>query len=98
MLAGTATTRRVRRLWARPNFDGRPPCSCRAPTSRCLDSREGRMRLQASLISILAMTAAGAFLLAGWDGAAAPNTTRNLAQRGGGVAVDTELVIAVDVS
>src|SRR5262245_61321966 len=57
------------------------------------------MRTQTSLISIAAAMAAGAVLLAGF-GAAAPGPApagRQLAQKSG-TPVDTELVIAVDVS
>jgi len=58
------------------------------------------MRAQTSLISILAAGATTAFLLAGWNGGlAAPTPTTVLADRNpNAVAVDTELVIAVDVS
>ena len=58
------------------------------------------MRAQTSLISILAAGAATALLLAGWNGGlAAPTPPTVLADRSpNAVPVDTELVIAVDVS
>jgi hypothetical protein len=57
------------------------------------------MRTQTSLISIFAMAATGAFVLGAWDGGSAARTVtaQSLAQKSG-VPVDTELVIAVDVS
>ena len=58
------------------------------------------MRAQTSLISILAAGAATALLLAAWNGGlAAPTPPTVLADRSpNAVPVDTELVIAVDVS
>jgi hypothetical protein len=56
------------------------------------------MRAQTSLISIVAAVAAAAVLLAGFGAAApGPAPAGRLAQKGG-TPVDTELVIAVDVS
>src|SRR5262245_61353561 len=60
---------------------------------------EGRMRVQTSLISILAGGVAAALLLAGFSGGLAATKPPLLAQRSAtAVPVDTELVIAVDVS
>jgi hypothetical protein len=58
------------------------------------------MRTQTSLISIFAAAAAAALVLAGWNGGiAAPTSPRVFADRGANaIPVDTELVIAVDVS
>src|SRR5256714_15665026 len=58
------------------------------------------MRAPTSLISILAAGAATALLVAGWNGGlAAPTPPTVLADRSpNAVPVDTELVIAVDVS
>ena len=58
------------------------------------------MRTQTSLVSIFAAAAAAALVLAGWTGGfAAPNAAPRLADnRPNAVAVDTELVLAVDVS
>ena len=58
------------------------------------------MRMQTSLVSIFAAAAAAALVLAGWSGGfAAPNSASRLADnRPNAVAVDTELVLAVDVS
>src|SRR4249919_2643657 len=58
------------------------------------------MRAQTSLISILAAGIAAAVLLVGWNGGvAAPTPPLRFADRSAtAVPVDTELVIAVDVS
>ena len=58
------------------------------------------MRTQTSLVSIFAAVATAALVLAGWSGGfAAPNLASRLADnRPNAVAVDTELVLAVDVS
>jgi Protein of unknown function (DUF1194) len=58
------------------------------------------MRTQTSLVSIFAAAAAAAVVLAGWSGGfAAPNLASRVADnRPNAVAVDTELVLAVDVS
>jgi hypothetical protein len=62
--------------------------------------KEGRMPTQGALISILATGALVAFALAGWGGGfAGPTLAALIAQSAPqAVAVDTELVIAVDVS
>src|SRR6266702_820693 len=64
------------------------------------DPRRGRMRAQTSLISIFAAAAAVASVLAGWNGGfAAPTSAPVFADRSAtAIPVDTELVIAVDVS
>jgi Protein of unknown function (DUF1194) len=61
---------------------------------------EGRMRAQTSLISILAGFAVAALLLAGWSGGFAATTSSLIIadNRPNAVPVDTELVLAVDVS
>src|SRR4249919_1593738 len=97
----------ARRLGADPAGEWAPRSTCDCPLS--LDHRschhmaglkEGRMRAQTSLISILAAGGAIAFLLAGWNGGlAAPTPAAVFADRSpNAIPVDTELVIAVDVS
>jgi hypothetical protein len=58
------------------------------------------MRVHASLISIMAMGAAAAMILAGWEGGRAAPTfgSKLIDNRPNAIPVDTELVLGVDVS
>src|SRR5882672_1914208 len=65
-----------------------------------LSPAEGRMRMHAALISILAAGAAAALAVAGLTGGlAAPSAVALLADKSpNAIPVDVELVVAVDVS
>src|SRR5262249_8804744 len=83
-----------RRQVARPLFGGYPLLSSHGTMGRF---KGGTMRVQTSLISASAAVAALALALIGWsDGLAAPRVFADRSPNA--IPVDTELVIAVDVS